>query len=154
MQPGKFMDDPPVNPAITNTYQAMLAWDSSRTFACFFYPTGGIQWAQAATMMGPAAVVRVHLCATHCASAALQLVMHCRLRGSSYMYCCCCCCLLRPTAAVMSATTFVCRTHRHACPCSRRLASATRRHGSWKRAHRRCNAVPSHSAAYCNLKSS
>jgi Nidogen-like len=59
MQPGKFMDDPPVKPAITNTFQAMLAWDSSRTFACFFYPTGGIQWAQAATMMGPAAVVRV-----------------------------------------------------------------------------------------------
>lgn len=68
MQPGKFTDDPPVSPAITNTFQAMLAWDSSRTFACFFYPTGGIQWAQAATMMGPAAVVRVCLC-TACTQA-------------------------------------------------------------------------------------
>ena len=71
------MDDPPVSPNITNTFQAMLAWDSSRTFACFFYPTGGIQWAQAATMMGPAAVVRVHLCTVHCLSAPLPFCWSC-----------------------------------------------------------------------------
>jgi Nidogen-like len=58
MLPGKYQDDPPVNPAISNSFQAMMAWDAKRTFACFFYPQGGIQWAQAATMMGPAAVVR------------------------------------------------------------------------------------------------
>lgn len=62
MLPGKFGDDPLVDPSIANSFQAMMAWDSSRTFACFLYPTGGIEWAQSLTMLALAAVVRVLLC--------------------------------------------------------------------------------------------
>lgn len=42
----------------SSCFQAMLAWDTSRTFSCFFYPQNGIQWTQATTMNSPAAVVR------------------------------------------------------------------------------------------------
>lgn len=56
--PGKRFSDPDPDPTKKDSFQAVLAWDSSRTFACFFYPAGGIDWIQSTTMTKPAAVVR------------------------------------------------------------------------------------------------
>jgi len=66
--PGKRFSDPDPDPTRTDSFQAVLAWDSSRTFACFFYPAGGIDWIESTTMTRPAAVVRsAHLDELWCA---------------------------------------------------------------------------------------
>jgi Nidogen-like len=41
-----------------NTFQAVVAWDATRTYTLFFYPSDGLTWDLGGSATAPAAVVR------------------------------------------------------------------------------------------------
>ena len=47
-------DDPPK----FDTFQAVVAWDATRTYTLFFYPSDGLTWDVGGGAAVPAAVVR------------------------------------------------------------------------------------------------
>lgn len=50
-----------------NSFQVVLAWDATRTYTLFFYPSGGLMWDEGGFATSPAAAV----------CAGMTLICHC-----------------------------------------------------------------------------